>query len=107
MRTHRRCGDETSISEILQLLAVDIGALFFLASPMGGGCAGTVVNAVDICPYDFAVMIQVGIYHGPLGPGNTGVGNEDIEAPIEFLDDGAYGVRDFLWVRNVNLVCST
>jgi hypothetical protein len=39
------------------------------------------------------------------GPGNAGVGDEDIEAVVEFCDLGGDGFVYGVGVRDVDLVC--
>lgn len=49
-------------------------------------------------------MLERTVYHGTLGPGNTGIGNEDIEAAIEVLDYLIHCFLDGLRVGNLDLV---
>lgn len=49
-------------------------------------------------------MVNLAVDHGALGPGDAGVGDEDVEAIVEFGDLGLYGFFDFGGVLDVDLV---
>ena len=85
--THASCSNETAIGEVLELLAMHIGSFLLLTSPVCTGRLGAVVGAVEIGGHDLAVMVNLSVQHRSLGPGYPGVGNEDVEAAIELLDN--------------------
>lgn len=106
MPAHGGSSDEAAVGEVLQLLAVDIGSITLLPSPDGSTRAGAVEGTVDVGGHDLAVVVDGALDDGALGPGNSRVGDEDIEAAIELLDDLLNGGLDFLRVLDVDLVCS-
>lgn len=106
MAAHRRGGDETAAVEILQLFPVDVGAFLLLSPPDGCTGAGDVERAVDIGRDHLAVVVELAVGHGALGPRDAGVCDDDVEPAIEFLDDLVDGRDALLRVLDVDLVCS-
>lgn len=49
-------------------------------------------------------MFEGAINHGSLGPGDTGIGNENVEPAVELLHDGIYGLLNGLGIGDLNLV---
>ena len=102
--THRRSGDEAAVGVVLERLAINGRLLLVLAAPVACGGASAVEGAVKVGADDLAVVVNLTVGHGALGPGDAGVGNEDVEAAVELLDDLGDGVVDSLRVRDVDLV---
>lgn len=50
-------------------------------------------------------MVEFAVQHGTLLPRDAGVGDEDVETAVEFLDDLVDGLGDVLRVQDVDLVC--
>lgn len=101
---HRGSSDKASVCEVGELVAVGISALLLLAAPVVSGSLGTVEGTVKINGDDIAVVLEGTVDHGALGPGNTGVGNEDVEAAIEVLDDVVDGLLDGVCIGDLNLI---
>ena len=98
MPTHARRCDEAAVREILELFTVQRCHLLLLPSPVLAGGAGTVKSRIEVRRDDLAVVIDLAIEHGALRPGDAGIGDEDVEAVIELLDNV---VDDFFNVRSV------
>jgi hypothetical protein len=49
-------------------------------------------------------VVDLAIESGSLSPGNAGVGNENVEATVEFLDDLVDGLLYWLPAGNIDLV---
>lgn len=102
--THRSCRNEAPIGEVGQFVAIDIGALLFLAAPVCSSRPSTVEGAIEINADHVAVVLQGSIDHGALGPGNTRVGNKHIQTAIEVLDGLVDSLVDGLGVCDTDLV---
>lgn len=103
--THTRRRNKTAIREPLQSIPKRICALLFLPPPDLPRRLRTVVRAVEISRNNLVEVRQLAADHGSLRPGNTRVGDEDVEPAVEFLDllfDGFVHVRG---VEDVDLVC--
>jgi hypothetical protein len=50
-------------------------------------------------------VLERTVHHGSLGPGNASIGNEDVEAAIEVLDDCICGGLNLLGIGNLNPIC--
>ena len=98
-----RC-DEGSICIVLQLLPVHVGPFLLLTSPVCSRGSGTIKGAVKIGSDNLAVVINLSVEHGSLRPRDTGVGNEDVEASIELLDDFVDHLMNVLRIGDVDLV---
>ena len=102
--THARRPDEATVSKVLELLAVTINTLELLSTPDSASSTGTEERAVEIGGDDFAVVFDLAVDGRALGPGNARVGDEDVEAGVEFghdlVDDGV----DVGLVSNVELI---
>ena len=94
---HRGCGDEGAGLEVFQFV-------FLLVAPYGSTGARAVEGAVQIGADYLAVVVDLTVDHGALGPGNAGVGNEDVEAVVELGDLGFNCFFDFGGVLHVDLV---
>lgn len=97
--------DEAAVGEALELLAVDGGALGLLAAPVAAGGARAVEGSVEVGGDDLLVVGELAVEHGALRPRDAGVGDEDVQAPVELLDDLVDGLLDGLVRRDVDLVC--
>ena len=89
---HARRPDEASIFEILNLLPAAINALELLSAPDPAGGTSTEKGTVEIGSDDFTIMFDLAVDGWSLGPGNARIGNEDVQAGVEFgydlVDDG-------------------
>lgn len=102
---HRGSSDKTSISEILKLVAKQVGALFLLSSPMRGSSTSAVPGGIKVGLNNIQVVLNGAINGGTLGPWNASVGDENIQAAIEVLDGLIDDRLGFLLVAQVTLVC--
>lgn len=71
---------------------------------MSAGALCTPHNAVHVDGHDIAGHVGRAVNEGALGPGDARVGDEDVEAAIEFLDNLRDGFVDGLGRGNVYLV---
>lgn len=101
---HGSSGNEATVGEVSQLVAVDVGTLLLLTTPMRSGSPGTVECAVQINVHNVTVVLDGPINHWTLGPGDTGVGNENIQSAIEILDHCIRGLLDGLGIGDLDLV---
>lgn len=101
---HRSSSDKAAVGEVGELVAVDIGALLLLSPPVGGGGLAAVEDSVEVNADHIAVVVQRPVDHRTLDPGNTGVGNENIQAAVEVLDDGDDGLLNGLRIGDIDLV---
>ena len=102
--THTGSSNEATVGVVLQLLAGHGGHLLLLTSPMGTCSTSTVEGAVKIrCDY-LAVMVNLPVEHGTLCPRDPGIGDEDVETAVEFLDDLINHLLNVLGVRHVDLI---
>lgn len=101
---HRGGGDKAATSEVLELVAEDVGALDLLSPPVSSGRLGTVVGAVQVGVDDIQVVVNGAVHHGALGPWDTRVGDEDVEAAVEVLDGLVHSLLDLLSILDVDLV---
>lgn len=102
--THTSGSNKATIAVVLQLLAGHGSHFLLLTSPMCTGSTGTVKGAVEIGCDNLAVMVNLAVEHGTLCPWDTGVGDEDVEAATEFLDDLIDHLLNMLGVRHVDLI---
>ena len=102
--THARRSDEASIFEILNLLPVAIDAFELLPAPDPACSTGAEEGAVEICGDYFTIMFDFAIDGRTLGPGNSRIGNEDVETGVEFGDDLVDDGVDVGLVGDVELV---
>lgn len=87
MSTHTRSSNKAAVCEALKFVAVNVGTLLLLASPVSTGGSGTVECAVQIGSDNLTVVINFPVKHGTLCPWNTSIGDENVEATVEFFDD--------------------
>ncbi len=102
---HASRSNEAAVGVILKLLAMHACSLHLLAPPVQTGSPGTVEGAVEIGGDDLAVMIDLSVKHRPLCPRDTGIGDEDVEAAIEFFDNLVNRFLDVLGIGDIDLVC--
>lgn len=87
MSTHTRSSNKAAVCETLQFFAVNVGTLLLLASPVSTSGFGTVECAVQIGSDNLTVVINFSVKHGALHPWDTSIGNENVEATVEFFND--------------------
>jgi len=104
MPTHAGSGDETPAPE-LNLIAIDVRLLLPLAPEVRASSMSRVIRSIHVYLHNLLIMVDLPVEHGALGPGDARVGNEDVEAAIEFLDDRIDGFLDVLSVDDIYLVC--
>ena len=85
--THAGSGNETTVGEVLELLAMHAGPFHLLTSPVCTGSPGAVVGAVEVGGHDLTVVVNLSIQHSSLCPWDASVGNEDVETAIELFDN--------------------
>ncbi len=97
MARHGRRSDERPALEAVE-------PVLPLLAPHRTAGSGAVEGAVEIGADDLLVVVDLTVDHGALGPGDAGVGDEDVETVVEFGDLGFDGFLDFLRVLDVDLV---
>lgn len=102
---HGGGSDEASVSEVLELVAVQVGAFLLLSSPVSSGSASAVPGSVEIGLNNIEVVLDGTINSGALGPRDTGIGDENVEAAVEVLDSFVNGGLGLLLVTQIGLVC--
>lgn len=101
---HGSSGNEAARGVVGQGLASKGGTLVLLATPVLGSGPGRVVSAVKVSLDDITVVVDRAVNHGALGPGDTGVGDKDVQAAIEVLDRLVDSLLNCLGISNINLV---
>lgn len=104
MPAHTSSSHEATVGIVVQLLAVHRSHLFLLASPVLASGSSAVEGAVEIGSDDLAVVVDFAVEHGALSPWDTGIGDEDVETAIEFLDDLINHLIDVFGIGDVDLV---
>ena len=102
---HARGSDKASVGEVLELLAIGGGALLLLAAPVLTSRAGRVEGSIEIGGDDLLVVGNLSVEHSALGPWDTRVGDEDIEAAAEVGNGLVNSLLDGLESGDVHLVC--
>lgn len=87
MPAHARGCDEFAICIVFQLVPAEVRAFICLPLPVLGGRSSAVEHPIEIGGHHLAVMVNCSVRDGPLSPGYTGVGDEDVEAAVELLDN--------------------
>lgn len=105
MSAHARRSDKASVREVLELLAVDGGALGLLAAPVLTSRARRVEGSIQISGDDLLVVGELAVERGTLRPWDAGVGDEDVETAVEVGDGLVDGLLDGLVGGDVYLVC--
>ena len=104
MSTHGSGSDETAISKIFEFVAVEIGPELLLPPPVGGSVFGAVEDAVQVDSHDVPVVFDRGVDHRTFGPGDSGVGDEDVQSAVQIPDCGVDGGFDGLGTLYTNLI---
>jgi hypothetical protein len=102
--THRGGGHKATICEVGKLVAINIGPLLLLPPPVSSGVLGAVKGTVQVNVNHTRVVVQRPINHGSLGPGDTRVSNEDVQAAIEVLHSLINSILDSLGICDIDLV---
>ena len=102
--THGSGGDEATGDEVLERLAVDGRSLLLLATEVSTSRLGAPHDTIDVDSHDLLGSFHGAINESTILPGNTRVGDEDIEATIELDDDIVDGLFHRLGGDNVDLV---
>ena len=106
MPTHTRGGHEAALPKRwLQLHPINRLLLLLLPTPMYPRYSRTVERPIEICCHDFSVMVKLASYGCALRPGDTGVGDEDVEAAVKFADYRFHGCGHGFEGSDVDLVC--
>lgn len=105
MTAHRGSGDKASVGEVLKLVARQIGTLLLLSSPVSSSGASAIPCGIEIGLDNIEVVLDRAINSRALGPGNTGVSDENIEAAVEVLDGLIDGGLGLLLVPQIGLIC--
>lgn len=106
--THAGCSNEAPTPESRdQFLTMTICPFLLLPSPMQAGRMCAVVDAIHIGSHDITVMLHSAIEKITLGPGNPSIGNEDVEAAIELVDDFIDFCFDVEFGAYIDLICFT
>lgn len=101
---HRSRRNEAAVSEVGQLVTIGVGTLLLLSAPVGGGGSGAVKRSIKVNADDIAVMFKGAVHHRALGPGNTGVGNKNIQTAIELRHDSVDSLLNGLRIGDLNLI---
>jgi hypothetical protein len=72
---------------------------------VGGGGLGAVEGAVEVDVDDAGVVGERAVHHRALGPGDAGVGDEDVQSAVEVLDRLVDGLLDGFGAGDIDLVC--
>ena len=102
--THGSGSHEAAVGEVAKFVAIQIGSLLLLPSPVRSCSPGAVKGTVEIDVNDARVVVEGAIDHGTFGPWDTCVGNEDIQAAVEVLHDLVDSLLYSLGIRDVDLV---
>lgn len=101
---HGGSGNKAAVGEVLQLVAKQVSALVFLTAPVSSSSTGTVPSGVKIGLHDVQVVLDRAIDTGTLGPWDTGIGDENIEAAAKVFDSLVNSLLGLLVVAEVSLV---
>lgn len=102
---HGSGGHKAAIGEVVKCVTVDIGTLLLLSPPVGCCRPGAVKGTVQIDIDHILVVVQRTVNHGTLSPGNTGIGNENVQSAVEVFHNlvngllHGFGLGDFDLVR--------
>ena len=102
---HTSGRNKGSVCVVLQLLTVQVGPFFLLASPVCCSGPSTIEGAIKVSSNNLAVVINFSIEHSSLSPRDASVGNKDIEASVELLDNFVDRLLDVLCISDIDLVC--
>lgn len=102
---HGRRGDEAPVPEVVKRLPVRRRALLLLPPPVQRGGAGAVERAVDVDAQHLLHCLDGPIDEGAVLPGDARVGDEDVEAPVEVLDDFVDGIAHGFPRLHIDRVC--
>jgi hypothetical protein len=103
MAAHTCCGYKAAILEI-DLVAIDVGALLGLSPPVETRGTRAIERTIQVCIHHVMVVFDLAVEHRALRPRDAGIGNKNIEAAIEFLDNFVYHRVDMLLVSDVDLI---
>lgn len=101
---HGGSGDEASGDVVVERLAVNRGALLLLATEVRTRRLGAPHDAVNVDSHDLLSGLDRAVDEGPILPGDARVGDEDVQAAIELLDDLVDGIIHGLGGDDVDLV---
>lgn len=87
---HAGGADEATGQVVLELPAIDRGALGLLPAPVERGRPRAVEGPVDVDLHHLLHGLEGPVEERPLLPGDARVGDEDVETPVELLDDFVY-----------------
>lgn len=104
MSAHGCRSDEAAISKVGQFLPIEVGTVFLLSPPVCSGSASAVEGAVQVAVHYCGIVLDRAVNHRPFSPGNSGIGNKDIQTAIEFLDNGVDADPDGIGVGDITLV---
>jgi hypothetical protein len=100
---HAGRGNEAAALEV-DLVAVEVRAFLRLAPEVLAGGPRAVEGAVKVGAHHLPVVLQLPVDSRALRPRDARIGNEDIEAAVEFLDDLVDRLVDVVGVENVDLI---
>lgn len=103
--THRSSSHEATVGEVFEGLSIKVSALLLLSLPVGSSGLGAVEGTVQVNAYNLAVVRERALNHGTLGPRDTSIGNEDVQAAVEVLNALVDGLLHGGSVGDVTLVC--
>lgn len=103
--THGGSSDKASVGEVLELVTVQVGTLLLLSSPVSSGSASAVPGSVEIGLNNIEVVLDGPVNSATLGPWDTGIGDENVEATVEVLDGFVNSGLSLLLVTQIGLVC--
>ena len=101
---HGGRGDEAAVAVVLELVAVEVGALLPLPPPDLTGGTGAEEGTVKIGGDDLVVVGDLTVDGRTLGPWDARVGNEDVQTAVELLDNIVDLLLDIGLVGDVDLV---
>ena len=107
MPAHASSSNKTPIAKILQLLPVHICTLPLLPSPVHprGFCA--VEHTVQVRSHNITVMPYLAVQESALGPGDTGIRHQNIQAAVEVINAAVDELLHGFLATDIGDVCST
>lgn len=83
---HRSSSNKRPISKIVQIFAIHVRSLILLPPEVLSCSPCAQENAVEVCADDLVVVAHFAFERSALCPWDTGVGDENVQAAIEFFD---------------------
>ena len=102
--TYARSSHEATVGEAVKFVAVGIGPLPLLASPVRRGGSSAVEDAVEVSSNHISIIVEISIDDVALVRKDACICDENVQAAVEIVDDCVDRVLDLLSVGDVDLV---